>query len=134
MKIFEDCTRAEQIERWRECERVLVQMPEHERLNHWNMARWGIQTDCGTVACAAGHCALDPWFQEQGLRMTFKLWTCNCPDCIEAGVSGKTIGSINDVSAFFGSDGTSSIFYNDRPRPVESVIEEVREYIRSLGA
>ena len=28
-----------------------------------------IKDVCGTSACAAGHAALDPWFQERGLRL-----------------------------------------------------------------
>lgn len=27
------------------------------------------QSDCGTVACIAGHCAMDPWFKLQGFSL-----------------------------------------------------------------
>jgi hypothetical protein len=54
------------VERWEQLLRVLDGLTTHERQKHFYMGSWGVQTDCGTVACAAGHCALDPWFRERG--------------------------------------------------------------------
>ncbi len=54
------------IERWQNGLRVLQSMDPHEREKHFNMALWGRKTDCGTVACAAGHFSLDPWFVTLG--------------------------------------------------------------------
>ena len=77
----------ELIERWVNVERVLNSMPEHDRQHHWDMGMWGEKTDCGTVACAAGHCGMDPWFRERGFELTFY----------------KDGGSkISDVNEFFG--------------------------------
>lgn len=54
------------IERWQNALRVLKAMTEHEIARHFDMSTWGRKTACGTVACLAGHCALDPWFNERG--------------------------------------------------------------------
>ena len=43
--------------------RVLRTVPDHL----FDMHVYATDTDCGTTACIAGHCALDPWFQAQGL-------------------------------------------------------------------
>ena len=100
------------IERWSNVHRVLNAMPEHERLKHWDMSTWGEATECGTVACAAGHCGLDPWFRERGFRLD---------------VSAASV-EISNVTEFFGLEGSERIFMNGKLRPVETVIEEVRGY------
>lgn len=46
--------------------RVLKTIPQ----NRFNMHRFAVPTDCGTVGCIAGHCAQDPWFQERGFKLT----------------------------------------------------------------
>lgn len=104
----------ELIERWTNAERVLALMPEHERLNHWDMSKWGIKTKCGTVACAAGHCGLDPWFRERGFRLDF---------------NGTTEGDISDVPGFFGIEGTARIFHNSKRRSVETVLSEIGGFV-----
>lgn len=121
-----DPTNAELIERWEQCLRVLEQMPEHEREKHWNMSEWGIQTDCGTVACAAGHCGMDPWFRERGFRMDFEKCDCGVVNCFET--------QISNVDEFFGEWGSHTIFCNPRKRSVETVIGEVKAHIARLRA
>jgi hypothetical protein len=106
----------QQIERWQNVERVLHKMPEHERQKHWDMATWGEKTACGTVACAAGHCGLDPWFRRRGFKLDFK--------------GGDY--EISDVPEFFGFEGARRIFFNAKRRPVEAVLAEVREYVAEL--
>lgn len=64
-------TQADYIERWEQALRVLTKMTKHERERHFNMSHWGERTECGTVACLAGHCSLDPWFRERGFRSYF---------------------------------------------------------------
>lgn len=54
------------IERWENVQRVLKALTPHERRHHFEMQSWGHKTDCGTVACVAGHCSLDPWFRRRG--------------------------------------------------------------------
>lgn len=127
---FNSISKDQRIERWEQCLRVLETMPEHERLHHWSMAKWGIETECGTVACAAGHCALDPWFTNQGFVLT---WTksCTCPACQQI---PNTRSATLVTDRFFGLHGCEKIFYNDRQRPVETVIDEVKAYIAELKA
>lgn len=109
-------TSGELIERWANCERVLNNLPEHERRKHWDMSKWGVQTDCGTVACAAGHCGMDAWFRARGFKLDF------------AGGDPE----ISDVGEFFGIEGSRQIFFNAKRRPVEAVLEEVRAYLTEL--
>lgn len=106
----------EQIERWENCGRVLYAMPQHERERHWDMGNWGRLTECGTIACAAGHCGLDPWFRERGFKMDF--------------VGGSA--EISSVAEFFGTEGSRLIFLDPSPRPVETVLQEVRTYTGEL--
>lgn len=104
------------IERWTHVARVLDAMPEHERERHWSMGTWGEVNDCGTVACAAGHCGLDSWFRERGFTLNFRG-------------SQATISNVQD---FFGMEGTERIFHNTSQRPVETVAAEVHAYISEL--
>ena len=60
------------IERWENGLRVLKAMDPHEREKHFNMALWGKKTDCGTLACAAGHMSLDPWFRRRGFASVWR--------------------------------------------------------------
>jgi hypothetical protein len=106
----------ELIERWEHVDLVLTDMPQHERQKHWDMSQWGQATECGTVACAAGHCGMNPWFRERGFRLD-----------IEAGRV-----QIGNVREFFGYEGSQRIFMNSDARPVERVIDEVRGYIGEL--
>lgn len=109
-------TQGELIERWDNVERVLDKMPTHERERHWNMGTWGEVNECGTIACAAGHCGLDPWFRERGFALNF-----------EDGAA-----KITDVSTFFGLEGAGRIFLDPTERPVETVLAEVRAYSAEL--
>lgn len=68
----EQVTQEQYIERWEQALRVLESMSEHERTQHFDMGDWGVKTDCGTVACLAGHCSLDPWFVERGFSAKFR--------------------------------------------------------------
>lgn len=114
MKAWRDCSDAERIERWVNVERVLVALPEHEREKHFDMRRWGYENDCGTVGCAAGLCSLDDWFRDRGWSGIYVPIPAH---------EGEWVG------AFFGPD---RIFTNDTPRPVDTVIEEVRGRIAEL--
>ena len=114
------------IERWQNVERVLTNLPPHEREKHWRMSTWGRTTPCGTIACAAGHCGMDPWFQSQGLRLE------PVPEGADdvARFSGRWPGSI--LPEFFGDIGHNKIFADAWPRMVDTVIEEVRDHIAWL--
>lgn len=105
---------ADLIERWENVLRVLNALPEHDRQTHWDMGQWGRKTECGTVACAAGHCGLDHWFRERGFQMDFDR---------------RGEGEISEVRTFFGVEGSRRIFLDSSRRSVETVIDEVRSYI-----
>lgn len=60
---------ANYIERLEQAVRVMRGLSEHDRKHHFNIGVFARQTECGTVACVAGHCALDPWFQERGFKI-----------------------------------------------------------------
>ena len=120
MKVWEECSLATQIERWENCIRVLQSLTPHQRRKHWDMADFGYKTECGTIACAAGHCGMDPWFRRRGLRLT-----PGTPETIHVGYSV-------DVETFFGSAGSYKIFFDTEPRSVGTVIKECKRYVRSL--
>jgi hypothetical protein len=69
MKDWFSITPREKIERWENVLRVLKGLTPHQRAHHWDMESWGYNTHCGTVACAAGHCGLDPWFRRRGFKL-----------------------------------------------------------------
>jgi len=123
MKNWSDCTKRERIARWENVLRVLRALTPHERKQHWDMGTWGHRTECGTVACAAGHCGIDPWFTKRG----FQTFEDKDDTSFKSGIS-------NDVRTFFGLDGANEIFYDSNPRPVGKVIREVRAYIKQLQA
>lgn len=108
----------ELIERWSNAGRVLQAMPAHEREHHWDMGKWGLKTDCGTIVCAAGACGLDAWFRDRGFKLTFPR--------------GSREGKISDVAGFFGLEGSAKIFFDGRARTVDTVLGEVRGYVSQL--
>ena len=126
VKKWNRLTTKEKVTRWENVLRVLRSLTPHERRKHWDMANWGIKTDCGTIACAAGHCALDPWFKRRGLYLKFKR-------SLYLADEGAEYAQIYpDPTVFFGSEGTENIFYDSRNRPVGQVIREVKAHIKNL--
>jgi hypothetical protein len=117
MKHWDTLTQAQRIERWENVLRVLRALTPHERREHWSMGTFGYADKCGTVACAAGHCGMDAWFRRRNFRMDIRA---------DGG------SDISDVYDFFGQDGAHEIFMNLDPRPVGTVINEVRAYIKQL--
>lgn len=118
MKSFDSITKKQRIERWENVLRVLRALTPHERKKHFDMAWWGRKTDCGTIACAAGHCGMDPWFRKRGFRLSF--------------VKGDEGGEVPSVTDFFGFTGAHDIFLNSNARPVSQVIKEVRAHITQM--
>lgn len=122
MKAWDDCSRIEKIARWENALRVLEALPPHERSKHWDMEHWGRQTDCGTVACAAGHCGMDPWFKKRGLELTFtESW----------GEKQRCDWNGQEVKDFFGPGAEEVFFYGDK-RSVAAVIREVKSFLTFL--
>lgn len=117
MKSFYNISQGQQIERWGNVLRVLQALTPHQRRKHWDMGGFGRKTDCGTIACAAGHAGLDPWFRRRGFKLAFNRF-------------GDSV--IDDVDKFFGYAGSQHIFYNYRTRPVSKVISEVKAHIKEL--
>lgn len=122
-------TREKLIERWENCLRVLQGLTPHQRREHWNMGVFGDKTECGTIACAAGHCGLDPWFRRRGFKMDFYEdkdgWPVNTLQCV---------GDDSDVDTeeFFGTSGARNIFFDSSYRSVRTVIKEVKAHIQWL--
>lgn len=128
MKAFYEITQKHQIERWENVLRVLRALTPHQRRKHWDMGSFGQRTDCGTVACAAGHCGLDPWFTRRGFKMIFR------PDLYPYDGSTTNFGNNGSpVREFFGS-GAGRIFFNGNSRTVGKVIKEVLAHIKTLTA
>lgn len=111
---FRDASASVRLERWTQLLRVLQDLPEHERVKHFDMSEWAQQTDCGTIACAAGHAGMDRWFQGQGFILDFEL------------------NMMSSVEGFFGREGADRIFYDETRRPIEQVEQEIRDYIDIL--
>ena len=124
-------TRKQLIERWQNVLRVLRALTPHQRRKHWDMQSFGYQDECETIACAAGHCSLDPWFRRRG----FKSYVANRALQI-AGYEETQFNTAwgNGCIQFFGLDGARSIFFNGDKRPVGQVIREVRSHIKWLEA
>lgn len=119
-KMWNQCTQAEKIERWRNVLRVLLSLSPHERQRHFTMNTWGELTPCGTVACAAGHCGMDPWFRSQGFIMD-----------PHSDLSFTTLFPSTSPEEFFGQTGHYGIFiktYLD----FQGVVEAVKDFIHYL--
>jgi hypothetical protein len=111
-------TQADYIERWEQALRVLESMTEHEREKHFDMDSWGVQTPCGTVACLAGHCSLDPWFRARGFASNF-------------GQNG-TLWFMNQMpSDFFGEVGEAQVFLK-MGASYDEVVGLTKDFIRYL--
>jgi hypothetical protein len=119
-------TNQQLIERWQNVLRVLRALTPHQRKRHWDMQTYGQATDCGTVACAAGHCGLDPWFRRRGIKTTVDSrwgWDTHF---------GRPNQRVMQLSEFFGEDGVDNIFLNTDRRSVGEVIREVKAHIKAL--
>lgn len=112
-------THEERVARWENALRVLDNMNEHERKKHFDMSTWGVNTACGTVACLAGHCGLDPWFQERGL-------------VLRLGKRGTICEDFGDMAnRLFGTDGMRRIFV-DGASNYDILKREVEDFIVRL--
>lgn len=131
------------IERWKQVARVLGDLTPHEKRQHFDMATFGYKTVCGTVACALGHCGLDPWFRRRGFRMDMldePPYGVISDDLIGRGLEPlhpltkrcKTLQWSTSPYEFFGNAGTREIFYNPSRRSVGAVIREVKAHIKAL--
>lgn len=77
MKLWNELSPAEKAERAAEIVRVLEDLTPAQRKHAFDMSTWGEKNNaesrkipgCGTAACAAGWCGLDPTFRKNGFRM-----------------------------------------------------------------
>ena len=114
---------ASYVERWEQGLRVVLDIPPDERDERLNMAVWGYQTACGTVACFAGHCSLDDWFRKQGYTSDFEENPdSGVPELYFTGVLPKR---------FFGSVGHYDILMA-KDLSYDELIDAVREHIAYL--
>lgn len=137
-KIWDECSKKEQLSRWENVLRVLRAMTPHERRKHWNMAIFGEKTECGTVACAVGHCSMDPWFRRRGFAGKFRFAT-NLDGTPDSELVFKEDGMwlSYQVPKFFGPseadvNRSQNIFMDDTPRSVALVIRQVKARIKVL--
>lgn len=103
-------TTATQIERLKQAARVIRELPSEHTLN---MEPWF----CGTVACLAGWCAEDTWFNRQG----FYNNTSGVP-------SYKAARGFRAIGAFFGNDA-KPLFYSSCPSERSTVIVSLETFI-----
>lgn len=113
------------IERWTQALRVLTKMSKHERERHFDMSHWGQKTECGTVACLAGHCSLDPWFRRRGFASKFAT----------RDEGGGLYFSGQYPSEFFGEKGYLNVFlaFNCSHPEVVKLTREHISYLKKGG-
>lgn len=119
MKSFKQCTWGEKIERYEQAYRVLQQLPPKARRELFDMSTWGEKTECGTVACAGGHCGMDPWFMKKGLVLFGTDETNITPNFDQK------------VKEFFGDSGFDDIFTGPSDT-VAQVQAAIRRKIKAL--
>ena len=115
------------IQRYQELIRVMRGLSRHERKHHFDMANWGVETDCGTVCCAAGHAGQDAWFRRRGFSFHSQGNTLFFGGEISWGA----------VGLFF--DGEPVSYYSNhpvfkQPNSVGEVIRAAQKRIRELKA
>jgi len=59
-------------ERLQQAKRVMEGLTEQQRSNNFDINRFASESEFGVIACIAGHCGLDPWFQAQGFETDIK--------------------------------------------------------------
>lgn len=134
VKTWDDCSLDEQIERMEQMLRVLGGLNKHERRKHFNMGTWGEKTPCGTVACAAGHAGLDPWFRRRGFRLDFKRHRKRRDEWGELREAYWSYDFPNaGPNAFFGTEVFEGIFVNNEEvRGIRQAERAIRDYIGQL--
>jgi hypothetical protein len=125
IKYWNQLTLDQRVERWENVLRVLRALTPHQRKKHWDMGDWGRKTECGTVACAAGHCGLDPYFRRRGFRLDFVRQEAGGEVWSESSMPVRP-------EDFFGYAGYDTIFTSPGLRTVSEVIVAVKEHIKEL--
>lgn len=127
--------RTKLIERYENVIRVLGSLSRHERREHFDMSTFGRITDCGTVACAAGHCSLDPWFRKRGFASKPSADILGAKLVPTRNRNWRAM--VQNFFMVYGNcdsieyDGTD-IFFNGDERSVSDVIRELRRFVARL--
>lgn len=141
-KPFDELTKKEKLERWTNVVRVMQKLTKHQRKHHFFMENWGEETDCGTKACAAGFCGMDPWFQAQGIELqqdeSKEVYGFRVDNVL---LLGSSYSLKIMLSKFFGYEGTRKIFYGeineigsqDLNKTYAQVMRQIRNHVKELS-
>jgi hypothetical protein len=143
VKDWVDLSMDEKIERWEHADLTLKNLSPHEKRKHFDLGDWGTKGPCGTVACVAGHCGMDPWFRRRGFKLDFEFVRYTCGGQKEGFWQMK--GDIaDDAFRFFGSEGYYRIFtgtdvrgeqrVSDSRKAIQRYLKELREQKASLSS
>lgn len=133
MKEWNELTIDEKIRRWEHVDLTLKNLSPHEKRKHFNLGEWGKKTECGTVACVAGHCGLDPYFRRQGFKLEFKFVSFHFGS--KEGYWEMDNDIANDAHAFFGNEGYHLVFLGEDVKGKQTVSDArkaVQRYVKEL--
>lgn len=145
-KLWRDLTIDEKIDRWEHVDLTLKNLTPHEKRQHFDLGDWGSKTECGTVACVAGHCGLNPYFRELGFKLDFKFRPWNRVEASWYDPDNKLPkdqrgdweidGDISeDAALFFGGRGYDQIFLGEGVggnQRVSDCRKAIQRYIKEL--
>ena len=100
----------------------------------FDMSEW---YRCGTVACAVGHAAMDPWFRRRGLTLTPETLWAGGP-CTDGSMEPMFRGLTNSdaVEEFFGitEEHVERLFvdtaYPEHRRGPKTVAKRIRKFVK----
>lgn len=131
---FNDISHDEQVERWERVRHVLRSMSKHQIDKHFDMTLWLTKAHCGTIGCAAGQCALDPWFNRRGYGVNWALPTKTTLDpeyCFGSSGYRDVFINLYDMS-YTDRDGDTA---QRKPRAQHRItLRNVNQYLKQLKA
>lgn len=136
---------ADKVERAERIVTVLSNLSGHQVDKHFDMGQWAEKTDCGTVGCAAGQCAMDPWFQRRGFGVIFEKrsnrdgsdpfymweWTGLDPQLFFGSDLYHGVFTCNDLIVKFAKSSQDLVVRTPRDSR-RRVVAKVRRYVRLL--
>ncbi len=120
---WDSLNKRQKVARWKGVLRVLQGLTRHQRTKHFDMFIWLSETECGTVGCIAGHCALDARFAKQGFVATLRRSRFSEED---------GVWNMPDAELFFGPAGESEVFTNEKIRTYGEAVRAVKKFIKRL--
>ena len=105
------------LERLQQAKRVLLSLSEQQRTANFDISIFAKRSDHGVIACIAGYCGLDPWFQERGFVTTvgYELGDVSLPP-------DRFFGTARPFAPQFYPTGKAATF-NDAVMALDSAIE-----------